>query len=529
MADFKSLWAAACKEDSPDPNGAAGKLMAAIAELLDADQVEYGKVGNAALFLFDLSRLGFRGMDLNVVMITHPPDDEEETAEHVRLLADYKQAVKSVGFCLYIVLSEELALPNGSLPSSLDAVLLSGDDLKRLFSSRVPNSVVFTVISRQVSMHRLCPFNTTHEARGAMFRGRTNELSRLVEDMGTHFVVTGARRIGKTSLLMRAYDALRVRQDLQDRVFYFNCLTWGDDFDCFNRIAHQVDRKREFRIGRHRRNVSYMLERRSHHGHRPLIFFLDETDRIVDVDASREWPLFNVLAEAAKSRWIRLTLAGYRSMTRLTVGRDAPTRKTVRRIDTPFHGALDLLTLTPLSAKDTRALVAESFASIEVPIQERDKVCSRIWQSTNGYPFVVQFYGEELYQRATQRKSQKVLLKDVDEIEEGFALSHFLETHFLENTLEFERPARVERMCAVLYAHSGNGERWAEGDFLKACMDVGLSAGMDEIHSALENLHNAYILTYKAGQYTFSLPLLRRILADAFPDPGVMLKSLERE
>ena len=531
MRNFADIWKAVCSEFSPDPRAAAGELAAAISDLLEVEQVEYSSIGRVALFLFDLSKLGFKGMDLNVVMITHPPEDDNEAREQAKLLSDYKYALQSVGFCFQITLSWNPPQPNPYIPSTLETVFICGEDLGRLFSSKAPPLVLFEVIRRQVQLQRLCPFNTTHEARGAMFKGRKDEIERLIHELDTNFIVSGARRIGKTSLLVRAYNDLRKRSEFRNpqRVYYFNCLTWGNYWDCFDRLAHAIAPRTEPRIEKSVRNISYMLERRSFRGAKPLILFFDELDRVVDVDAAHGWQFFSVLAEGVSSRWIRVVFAGYRSMTRLIVAKSIHSPQASGCAETPFHGSLEPLALKPLTRSEANGLITEPFNSIGVRIFEENRVTDRVWEGSAGSPFLLQFYGEQLYRRSSERSPQEVHPEDVDELEGGFELGDFLETHFLENTLDKEGPVVSERLCAFLYAHSKSKEPWTEGDFLAACYKVNKRFEMDDIHSALRNLIHANILCYRQRRYHFNFPLLRDILQDAYPDLPLLLKSLAQK
>jgi hypothetical protein len=527
-SNFPDLWHRACKEGEPDPNGAAGELMAAFGAALDVEQIEYACISRAALFLFDLSSLGFSGLDTNVVMVSHPPRDRDEAREQATLLEDYKHAINSDGFCFHILLSANLPPPNPFLPASLGAALLCGADLTRLFASEVPNAVFFEVLRRQVTLQRLCPFNTTHEARGAMFRGRRTELNRLVNDLDTHFVVSGARRIGKTTLLKRACQLLRRRgHDYRGRVFYFNCITWGNYWDCFDRLAHAIDPRRERRIEKNVRNVSYMLERASFRGSKPLLLFFDELDRVVDNDSAVGWPFFNVLAEGAAARWLRVVFTGYRSMARLVLDKDANRSASAVRADTPFLGALEPLPLQPLNRADTFALIADPFRTVEIPLRGQEQILERIWHGTAGYPFLVQFYGEQLYQRCTEKSPQEITLQDVGEVEDSHELRDYLETHFLENTLSGGRPAERERLCAFLYAHHGSAP-WTKGDFWEACKDSGHPLEIDDLNEALRNLYNAKVLSFGGGRYSFTFPLLSKILREAYPRLSTLLDSIDR-
>jgi hypothetical protein len=528
MPDISSLWPKAVNESPPNPGQAAGALLRAFSELLGVELIEFAQVGGVAVFLCDLSPLGYAQMSMNVVMVTHPPRDDAEARDQAGLLLEYKNAVKSVGFCFHLLLREDF--PGGRPPgvSSPDVVFMCGADLRRMFASDAPHSVFFETVRRQVQLQNLCPFDTTHEARGSMFRGRRAELNRLVTHLDTQFVVSGARRIGKTSLLKRAYESLWRRAEFRPRTYYFNCITWGGHWDCFDRLAHQIDPKRETRIEKGLRNVSYMLERSSLRGSRPLLLFFDETDRVIDTDAANGWRFFNVLAEAVGAHWVRVVFAGYRSMARLALGKEGGPGGRPGRSETPFLDCLEPISLRPLARSEASSLLAEPFRVVGIPIRREDAVLDRVWQGTVGYPFLVQFYGEQLFQTASERSPQEVRPEDVDALENSFELSDFLESHFIQNTIDHWGPVASERVCAFLLAHRKEDEPWTKGHFLEACRKSGHDLTLDEIDQALRNLYHANILSFEAGCYTYVLPLLRTILKRSFPDLPTLLNALDR-
>lgn len=528
MSRFSSLWENACKEEAPNPLGAAGQLMAAIADLLDVEQVEYSQVGRVALFLCDLSPLGFKGMDLNVVMVTHPPMTEGESGSHVELLSQYKHAVESIGFCFQIVLSQDLPETTDHVPDWLESVLICGSDLERLFASRLPVAGFFDIIRRQVHLQRLCPFNVTHEARGSMFRGREDEVATLTKDLDTQFVISGARLIGKTSLLVRAYNVLRVRSGFRGRVFFFNCLTWGNYEDCVHRIAHEVNIKKEERIDLSARNILHLLRRSSNGGTKPLVLFFDELDRVVITDAATNWALFKVLAEAVTEKWIRVVFAGFRSMSLLTYDREAPCSVRTDQPFSPFLGALEPIQLGALTRKEALSLFCDPFRSMDISLSDEHVLRDHVWASTGGHPFLIQFYGERVFRRSASRKPQTVLPADVVEVDNSYDLHDFLTTQFLANTIHGGTPSRCERACALLFAHKHHGEPWSEGQFVRSCQEKGFSWDFGTIHESLRNLVNASVLMFMDGRYSFTFPRLENILRNSYSDLDQVLESLSK-
>ncbi len=516
-ARFTRLWNAALAEARPDPHGAAGELVRALADLLDVEQVEYGRIGEAALFLLNLSSLGFRGMDLNVAMVTRPPRDEAESREHARLIEEYKDAVKSIGFCFHLVLDQTPPGRNPFVASSTEIVTLAGDDLDRMFRSQVPSAVLFEVLRRQVQLHLLCPFNTTREARGAMFRGRRNELERLTGEADTHFLVTGARMIGKTSLLRRAYNILYIQRDMRERLAYFDCSVWGGVKDCVLRLVNRIEPSEERRLEQNLnlRKAAYILKRRSYDGRRPLTLFFDECDSLVDAEAQSGWPFLGFLHEAAANRWARLAFAGFRSAQ--TLQHDG---------DSPFHNRLECLTLGPLSPAEAEGLLIEPMKAAGVGIDQSDLIAKRVLADSAGQPFLVQFFGERLFRMSAERTPQRIAPEDVEAIADGPELSRFLKTHFLWNTTLRGQPVTSERVFALLLAHLGDGDGWSQQQFEMASGEHGHPVGMDHAYEALTNLCDARVLGPVGRRYAFAFPRLRSILREDHPDLDAAIAAL---
>jgi hypothetical protein len=534
MWEFSNVWRKACSEDREQASKSIAELMGRLSTALDVDEVEYAHVESTLLYLIDFSRLGFKGMDLNIVMLVKPPETEDEQRAQAQLLEEYSSIVQTIGYCFVFFLSEDLPPTNPYITSVIDLVRVCGADLNRLFESHVPDSVLFEVIRRQKHLSRLCPFNITHEARSDTFRGRDAELERLVNDNDSNFLISGARRIGKTSLMKRAYNIIRFRRGFsgdswaEHRTFYFNCLNWRSFQDCCTRLSHKIDPKSELRIQKNPlHNISLMLERRSRQGRRMLFLFFDEMDGVVERDEQNGWPFFNLLAQATSDGWIRVVFTGYRSMKHLIVERGARANSAgVNRARSPFHGSLDEIEIGTLTRNETFSLIEEPFRTVEIQITDRAPVLDHIWTSTGGYPFLIQFYGEQLFQLAYRSKSNEITLGNVKTVEGGFALSDYVETHFLDNTRDKGNPAEIERTCAWALAQEDPGVKWTQVKFYQRCGEL-LShpPSIDKVNDGLRNLYYARIFTFENDHYALSLPILQTKIRNAFPELKTLLTS----
>jgi len=278
-----------------------------------------------------------------------------------------------------------------------------------------------------------------------------------------------------------------------------------------------------------------MFERCSQSGGRPLYLFLDEVDRLIDLDAIDNWRFFNLLAWAKDAGMVRFVLAGYRSIGRLVFGQERERanqashgKRPLPATETPLLLAVEPLALSPLSRKDADALFAEPLISSEVQIENRTKVLECIWKATIGYPFLIQFFGHHLFRRGADRQPQHITEDDVSAVEESLELREFLETHFIENTLRHGIPVLPERSCAFLLAHADDAD-WTEQDFWEACRRHEVPLGTDNlgtIHRAVKNLSDAQILTCDHGRYSFAFPVMKKVLASSYPDITSALKAL---
>ena len=488
--DFNKLWENAVREFPPDPAGAVGKLVNAWAKLLGSEVVRYDKEENAAIFLMDLSQLMLRGLDTNILMVVHPTEDPVKK-KRIYELVEYSAEKATAAHCLcFVLFLQEHALISKDLhPELIDIVILDGESVKRQFTLGMPDTILFNSITRQVRISRLCPFDTTRPARGDMFTGRREEIRSLVQSLDTNYLVTGSRRVGKSSLLCKAADILKKREAMKDRVHLFYCETWSGFSSGAKHIANILDPREEERIAKAPFNLIKLLRVQSNHGNKKLILFFDEFDGVVDHESSGGWTLTSCLQTAVEKGYIRVTFAGYRSVLKLQ-----------ETADSPFHQKLLMLRLPPLDETDAFSLFILPFQRLGISVRDPDLLSKKILDLSGGYPFVIQFYGERLFQKIIRKEDQELTIDDIRIFEESFEFDEYIIGHFLENT------EGVERLLALYFTYHSNNELWSEEDFRKRLFDDGLRMNIEAIHHATRNLVLANIFKYDNGRYSFIFP-----------------------
>ncbi|MGD2091586.1 MAG: ATP-binding protein [Candidatus Aminicenantes bacterium] len=502
LPSVEELWRHSVNESPPNPQGAVGKLVNFWAKTLNSEVVSFEEKGNAALFLVDLSQLMLKGLELNLLMVVHPANNREEEREIYDMLEFYaEKAAAAHCLCFVLFLQDEAPKSKELHPEFLDVVVIDGNDIKKQFLSSKPYSVLFKLIVNQIRISRLCPFDTTRPARGEMFRGRKEELRPLIQDLDTSIIVTGSRRVGKSSLIRRAVDILEKRTEYKNRVFFMNCETWGRYESCARQIANRIYLKKQFRIDKSTQNLLNFFKLQSGYGRRPLFLFLDDFDRVTEIDKFSGWRLLKVLHASVTNGWIRVVFVGYRSVPLI---RDLN--------ESPFFERIKQLRLPPLENKDAVDLFITPFQHVGIEVNEPEKVAQKIIATSAGYPFVIQFYGENLFHNVAEREEKVLKLEDIDKFEKSFEFGNFIAGFFSENT------HRDERLLSLLYAYAEENENWNEGDFLKEVHDIGIKLTINEVHTACRNLVLANIFKYFDGKYDFVFPILKNQLISHWPN-----------
>ena len=89
-------------------------------------------------------------------------------------------------------------------------VVVDGDDEARVSVIRAgPVGELLDFISAQLPLATLAPYETRAPVSGSRFFGRDYEISKILANPDTNFVILGIRRIGKTSLLHEIWRQAR--------------------------------------------------------------------------------------------------------------------------------------------------------------------------------------------------------------------------------------------------------------------------------------------------------------------------------
>jgi hypothetical protein len=506
--------------------------MNAIGHLLGVEMVQYEQKGDVCLFLLDLAPLGYRGMHTNVVMVTPVWNDSDHGNAYAKVLDDYQDTLRTAGFCFHLVIGQYGT--GCSLPTTthLELVTLQPSHIRHLCLSNTPRITFLMYVRDEFNLNELCPFNTDTEARGMMFVGRETELTALTTRMNKSYAVSGSRRVGKTSLLRKAYDQLRFQGKNRQRVHFVTCQTISDPLIACQSIAREACRTSVDNVVSVS-SLATIITNETRHGASPIRLFLDEIDKLVDYDREHGWQFFDMLsslvAPGGHDPCLRLVVAGYRAIDDLLglTERSAPKQGSL------LAGKITEIQLQPLSRDQTRELLVEPFRRLDFVVKNADAIVDASYDATRGYPYMIHKVGELIYARAVERNPPTLDLSDCQSAFTDQSIRKFLFKHLTDNTRGNDASRVLERRITYMMCHQQFSNReWSDQDVMVRSEELGFpiivedprSNREDAVRQALEALERANVIASTIKGYHIAIPMMGAVVRSAYPDLKLAMK-----
>lgn len=381
-------------------------------------------------------------------------------------------------------------------------VVIGAAEQERLLRSRRPSGDLRDLISAQLSISLLAPYETAAPVIGSRFFGREYEVARILENPDTNYVILGIRRIGKTSLLKEIERLLREQEEdaETDHIIYIDCSDLSSTEEYIREVVRKLNPKELLRL--HLQYAFFFpdfLERMSRMYHRKLIFLLDEIDNLILMQRDR-WELFRMLRASSNKGFCQYIMAGFREA-----------MAEMNAMDSPLFNMAQEIRLNEFKRKQAQNLIAVPMENLGVHFRDKDHVVERIYAETAGHPNLIQYYCTILLRSLDLDKSgQRVISLDnlIDVYhDEGFK-DHLL-TSFMQNTQNREKAL----VYALLIGQNGGGL----SSFTQASMDDALRhervrLSQSQIETACGVLKLAGIFDQRGRDYFFTSPVFTKVL-----------------
>lgn len=468
------------------------------------------------LFSVDLSSWKLRLSSRTPVIWVKYKDLDGIPAQHVmQSLADVVRE-RNLSRQIVLVLLDGNSHPLFRFKSNLNSnlVLIGAEEQKNVVQSRRPSGELLDLISAQVPISYLSPYETRAPVTGSRFFGREHEIARILANPDTNHAILGIRRIGKTSLLRETERILKEREQAA-RVVYLECSDLLSTDDYIREVVRKLNPRELPRL--HMQKYVFFfpnfLERMSKQLKAKIIFFLDEIDNLVIMQRG-DWELFRMLRASSNKGACQYIIAGFREAMREQY-----------MLDSPFYNFAQELRLNEFTRQQARELIVTPMENLRVRVRGEDVIVDRIYEETAGHPNLIQYYCLILLRKLDQTGMREITPQSLFDVyaDEGFT-SHLL-TSFMQNTENLEK--------ALIYAILMSSEDAGMKGFGHEEIDVVLRRGgillqQSTIDEACNLLTLAGIIHRKGREFYFTSPVFTKVLRQSY-DLNYLFRKVKEE
>lgn len=345
-------------------------------------------------------------------------------------------------------------------------------------------------VGAQVDLIVYSPYNDTAPTPIDMFYGRRAEVAMIVEKVDdASIVVTGARRIGKTSIINEARRILLSRGKL---LRYLDCYPIANYQTFFDEIANEwevplLSEPHEFP------NLVRMIQEQ--HPEQMIVFQFDEIDQLLafDVAQGHGETLFRTFRALAQDKRCQFIFSGERTI--------------LERLDNPKSAFYNFaIPIAPALLDRTIAdrLVQEPMQLIGLHIEQTEAALALIYEKTAGHPNLIQFVCKRVVEAASQSGKRRISLAMIrEQCESRTYLDRYLSTFLSQST-------GIEAAMALCVLEQG---RATESEILAWMEQSGVQLTAAQVLRGLRYLTLSHVLTPAPDGYTIKPPLLATSLS----------------
>ena len=503
-----------------------GKEYPPLLEFLN-EKLEYRMIGAQSalgyeLFYIDLSSWKLRLSERTPIV--HVKSADLEGSSPRQILQSLQDVIRERGWQRRIVLvlldGDSRSLKQHARSPLQTLALIGAEDQERILASRRPSGELLDVISAQVPVSILAPYNTSSPVTGSCFFDRGYEVARILGNPDVNYAVLGIRRIGKTSLLREVERLLRERSGAvtdgdSSHILFLDCSDLLERDALVEEVVRKLNPRELRRL--HMQNYAFyfpdFLERMKRAYGTKLIFLLDEIDDLIVLHGG-DWDLFRTLRAAANKGVCQYVVAGFREA-----------QRQLHNLSSPFYNFADEIRLSEFTRQHARELIVTPMQNLGVHFKDEGAIVTRIYEETAGHPNLIQFYCTILM-RQLELTGQRELSPGslVDVYGDDVFRNHLLRS-FIDNTENREK--------AIVYSILQEECFRPECDFSQEDVDVtlrkhGLLLTHQQLNDAVDVLMLAGVLRQEAQRFSFTSPVFVKILRQSY-NLGYLLDRIKDE
>ena len=376
------------------------------------------------------------------------------------------------------------------------------------------NTKIINLLSECQPQMVFSPFKYLGPCPPELFVGREDLITYIIDGNDHGYAITGGRRVGKTSLLLRImYEIANGRKCLSFNkekngyekksldCCYVDCINLYSLQDIYNEICRKMNPKLIYTEKNKALNIRKIVQRTSALKNKKLLLMFDEMDDFMEMASERDNDALifaQELQSIANQGLIKFVISGFRKVSNL-----------IKDSKHPFYNLCKGLYVNVLKKDDITKMLGMSIIRKNFNIEHENisDVADMIFKVSGGYPSVVQFIADQL----VKKKHNEMITPDtIQKIMDSKETKDFVLETVIMNTNQFER-----LICIIAAKELSN----ITIDTVKKSLDDnGVKAKNKEfdiekeVYSSLQNLCNNCILYDYGEKYSFLYPLIPSII-----------------
>jgi hypothetical protein len=466
----------------------------------------HGKALEFDYYLMDLSGFKLRLTDRTPFL--HIMPDQVENRDPFVLVSELRTAILNQYFQKYMpVLMVESISPifREAVKTHLPyCVVLDAADMQNVVNGSVSERRLLDTILSQIPISTLSPYEISSTVIGSRFFGREYEIRTIINHPTTNYAIIGNRRIGKTSLMLEIKR--RMEESSEEPNLFFDCSDFRTADGYLQAVTTELDIRQRERMTLDK--FPHFLQLQSHYGKKPLLFFLDEVDHLINLDRSGNYELLKILRSSANQGHCRYIMTGYREVL----------EESLHEVSYLFN-FITKIPLGNLDFNDSRRLIVVPMTNLGVTFERENDLVSQIFQETAGNPNLIQFYCYILMQIMDHEDRRKIGLNDLTSVHTDPEFERYLFRTFTSNTDDLEK--------VIVYSLVQQSDRFTDRDIDIVLKKRKIFKPQNEIEQACDRLTVSGLLNKEGRTYTFAIPVLVRLLKEHYDVNYLISKAIE--
>jgi hypothetical protein len=504
---FDNYWKSLVESDDSTFDAAVAKFVDFFCDRLEVEKVLNERKGKLFAYYLDMSFMQMSVSEITPLYIIKINTTDKHEINNIFLNIKNKiyenQFHKQISFVVVIGKAEYFkTLCKDSL---LDIAVLDESDIIQIIEAEKPRSALIKISKSQISVQRLSPYETVDPVVGRMFYGRKWEMQQLINRVDKNFVITGCRKIGKSSLILNAYN--QMREEESTFPVFLDCYPYRSIEDFVKQVVTRLE-IRELRRMQVDKFHDFLRRMRKKYK-KGITFILDEADRLLESDKNYNWELFHILSSAHTEGYCRFIISGYRTVFEQS-----------QNLESPIYKMMETIRIHDLDNDSARALITQPIADLGIMLVEKEKIIDEILRQTSRQPNLIQFICKKLLEIEGKRNSNEITLDDVLAVEKSSEYRHHISDAFIINANPIEK---LIVFCMLDYAE------FTSEDIKEELEKKGISLSASELERICIILEMTNVFRKEGKNYRFANSVLPRILTEDDRDRDYMVKKLLKE